>query len=115
MKGHILSYLENHDFVKRRDLLTYLHSLGIIVSDRRMRKEIEDMVKVDRVLIESSEKGYHLADGEENWIRAVQYLRKKAFPILERAAILERGLKEKFDSRHIQEIEEMKKQLQLFL
>lgn len=90
MKGHILAYLEHHGSVKRKELLSYLHSLGINTSDRLMRKEIEGLID-DGFLISSSEKGYKIIRNEDELQEAVNYLRKKALPLFDRIAHLQKS------------------------
>ena len=103
MKGHILKYLETHTSVKRNELRTYLHSLGILTSDREMRKEIEGMIE-DGCLIASTVHGYKIIKTEDELKEAVAYLKKKAFPLFHRAECLEKS----FHSR-------TSKQTQLFV
>lgn len=95
MKGLILTYLESHDYVKRKELLTHLHGLGVRCSDRAMRNEISMMVE-DGYLIASSAKGYKLGFQESDYKDAVSYLKKKAFSLLKRAGILEKGFEARF-------------------
>lgn len=90
VKGHILKYLEHHQSVKRKELLAHLHSLGMDVTDRLMRKEIESLIE-DGFLISSSEKGYKIIKSEEELKDAVAYLKAKAFPLFHRAECLEKS------------------------
>lgn len=94
MKGHILSYLEHHQSVKRKELLSYLHSLGIMTTDRKMRLEIELLIE-DGFLISSSEKGYKIIKSENELKEAVAYLKAKAFPLFHRAEMLEKSFHER--------------------
>ena len=64
--------------VKRKDLLIFLRSVGVVTSDRKMRKEIELLIERDGECIESSEKGYrHIPNDIEVLNRSVDYIKKK--------------------------------------
>jgi hypothetical protein len=77
----IIQYLATQNrHVKRIELLRHLWSLNFDVSDRLMRKEIEEAVRGGE-LIESSEKGYKMINTEEDLSRAVDYLDRKASSI----------------------------------
>lgn len=88
MKGHILKYIEEHKSVKRRELLSHLHSIGVQTSDREMRCEIEQLI-VDGFAIASTVKGYKIIRTKEELEDAVKYLKAKAFPLFSRAEKLE--------------------------
>ena len=94
MKGLILSILERSDYINRSTLLNELRALGIAVSDRSMRKEIEQMIK-EGFYIQSSEKGYKLCRSYEDFSQAKQYLRKKAVALLQRCSYFDQGMRDK--------------------
>lgn len=78
IQASILLYLENNGYVKRKELLAHLHSIGHNIPDRLMRKEIERMVVNDGYPILSSEKGYKIIRNDEEYKQAISYLDLKA-------------------------------------
>lgn len=88
IKAEIHSQLQAHQFVKRSDMLMHLYRLGYKVSDREMRRMIEDMVMTFGCCIASTQNGYRLIKSDQQLLDAVEYLRKKAKPIAVRANML---------------------------
>jgi hypothetical protein len=81
IRDHIKHYISNSfksgGAVKRRVLLSYLRLHFPDISDRAMRKEIEEMIRNGH-LISSSESGYSIIDSKEKLDKAVSYLDAKA-------------------------------------
>lgn len=97
MKALILQYLrEAARPVKRPELLAYLRAERQDVTDRGMRKEIEQMIIVDGRLIASSERGYHLIQTEKELTEAMEYLTDKAEAIAVRKNCLLRNFRSQF-------------------
>jgi len=65
--------------IKRRDLLFWLHEQGAQIEDREMRAIIEEIP-----VICSGPTGYFIARNEEEVELAIQYLHKKAMPLLKK-------------------------------
>ena len=65
--------------IKRKDLLSYLHEQGAKVEDREMRAVIEEIP-----VICSGPTGYFIAKSEAEVELAIQYLHKKAMPLLKK-------------------------------
>lgn len=85
MKGDIMTMLCNRAYVKRSELLIHVNQCGHKVTDRQLRKTVEELVMDDGCCIASTEDGYHLIKNESELRMAVDYLRKKAQPIAIRA------------------------------
>lgn len=114
MKVFIHSYLKNSSGrVKRPELLSYLRvqMSDQQLTDRAMRKCIEDMVKTDGYLIQSSETGYTLIDSQEQMDEVIIYLDKKAASIAIRKNILIKNWREK---QTLIELEKAKQQKPIF-
>lgn len=91
MKVFINSYLQRAPGrVKRRELLSYLREQmkDPRLTDRAMRKAIEEMVVDDGYLIQSSSTGYTLITSEEQMEEVKEYLSKKAQAIAVRKNVL---------------------------
>ena len=87
MKQKIIEYLKSHQFAKRSDLREYLCRYEWI-SDRAMRKLIEEMIMKDGYCISSSEKGYSLITTLEQAEEARAYLKAKSEAIAVRGNML---------------------------
>jgi hypothetical protein len=85
IKSEIYTQLAAHQFIKRSDLLMHLCRHGEKLSDREMRRMVEDMVMLDGLCIASTPNGYRLIRSDQQLLDAVEYLRKKAKPIAIRA------------------------------
>lgn len=85
MKGDIMTLLCSQAYVKRAELLINLSHKGHKITDRQLRKAVEELVMDDGCCIASTEDGYHLIRSEHELRSAVDYLRKKAQPIAIRA------------------------------
>lgn len=85
MRGLILKFIEDHKTVKRRELLIHLHSMGVHTTDRIMRLEICSMINEDGHPIASTESGYKLIRTQDDLEKAISYLKKKAYPLFDRA------------------------------
>jgi hypothetical protein len=99
MKGDIVQLLCNKAYVKRAELLIYLNHRGHKITDRQLRKAVEDLVMDDGCCIASTEDGYHLIRSEHELRSAVDYLRKKAQPIAIRANKLIRNYNEVYGNQ----------------
>lgn len=64
--------------VKRANLLKLLKEEGHQITDRILRKTVEEMVTKDGYCISSSDKGYHLIASQEEFEKSVSYLESKA-------------------------------------
>lgn len=89
----IFNFLSQSKFTKRKELLIYLHSQNISISDREMRAEIESMIVDGGYAIASSEKGYSIISTVEQMEKAMKYLDKKAAAIAIRKNCLLRNCK----------------------
>ncbi|MEK6879596.1 MAG: hypothetical protein AABY22_08315 [Nanoarchaeota archaeon] len=98
MKPHIYNYLKsNPKPVKRRELLVHIRVImGAHITDRLMRKTIEQMILVDGYTIQSSEKGYSLITTEQQLFESMKYLESKAESIAIRKNCLLRNFRNKF-------------------
>lgn len=67
--------------VKRATLLRVLRQGGHDLTDRELRKAVENMITKGGYVISSSEKGYQAIHSKEELDKAVQYLNKKASAI----------------------------------
>ena len=65
--------------IKRKDLLSWLHEQSAQVEDREMRAVIEEIP-----VICSGPTGYFIAKNEAEVELAIQYLHKKAMPLLKK-------------------------------
>ena len=102
MKDLIYSILKFADRpVKRPELLSNIFVKFSQVTDRTMRKSIEEMITVDGYLIASSEKGYHLIQTEKDLTAAMEYLDSKASSIAIRKNCLLRNYRNKFKSEPV--------------
>jgi hypothetical protein len=100
MKDKILELLMMQGFTKRKQLLQELQLSGFKVSDRQMRFCIESMIANDGYCIQSCEKGYRLITQYTELEDAISYLKKKAYPLFERANNLHKNFnKDKFNSQ----------------
>lgn len=109
MKASILLFLESRGtWVKRKELLQFLHGIEHNITDRRMRKIIEEMITKDGHLIASSEMGYKIITTKDELNRVIDYLNEKAEAIAIRKNTLISNFIEKFSKN------ERKKQLTLF-
>ena len=98
MKKEIIIYLKAKGTpVLRAELLTHLHALGYNVSDRAMRKEVEELIKGGE-LIQSSERGYNLIQTEEQLQDAMAYLNSKNEAIAIRKNLLLKNWRDKYKS-----------------
>jgi len=93
-KDAILQILLLSKFTKRHTLRHALMTAGYILSDRRIRKEIERMIIDDHYGIASSEKGYSLITCEADLNEAKDYLFKKTTALLVRKNCLTRNFNE---------------------
>lgn len=97
MKDLIIGYLKDAGRpVKRRELLQYLRAAGQDITDRAMRREVEMLITRDGELIQSSERGYHLINSEEDLMEAMEYLTHKAEAIAIRKNCLLRNYRNLF-------------------
>lgn len=73
--------------ITRSSLLASLQAVYLFgdLTDRIMRKLIEQMVNEDGYLIASSGKGYNLITNSAQLLEAQKYLKNKAFPLFLRA------------------------------
>jgi len=96
---HINYFISNQSrlkgSVKRSILLSYLRLYFPELSDRAMRKEIEEMIHKG-YLISSSESGYSLIDNKAKLDKAVAYLDAKA----EAIAIRKNSLIRNWNQKH---------------
>jgi hypothetical protein len=99
MKGSIMAILCNRSFVTRAELLIMLSHAGERISDRQLRKAVEELVMDDGCCIASTENGYHLIKSEHELRSAVDYLRRKAQPIAIRANQLIKNYKEVYGNQ----------------
>lgn len=84
-KGQIYEYLNSNTTVKRSVLLNHLLNLGFKVSDRGMRKMIEDLVMYEDVKIGTDLSGYFLIRTDADLQRAMKCLKSKAYSLFARA------------------------------
>lgn len=99
MKFAIYNYLKAAGGpVKRPELLhaVRVNANDLYISDRAMRKSIEEMVIKDGYIIQSSEKGYQLIQTEEQLMEAMDYLTNKAESISIRKNCLLRNFRNTF-------------------
>lgn len=99
MKFHIYNYLKAAGGpVKRPELLhaVRVNANDLYISDRAMRKMIEEMITEDGYLIQSSEKGYSLIQTEEQLTEAMAYMDAKCSAIAVRKNCLLRNFRNKF-------------------
>lgn len=85
IKSQIITYLQCNKYAKRSDLLVYLTTQGFFITDRILRKAVEDLVMLDGLCIASTDHGYRIIRDAIQLEEAVEYLRKKARPIAVRA------------------------------
>jgi hypothetical protein len=89
IKTDILTKLETESPVKRLMLLKYLTQCGHIITDRQMRKTIEEMIIKDGCRIGShNSKGYFIIKSENELDEALKDLRTKAKSLFNRASKL---------------------------
>ena len=81
----------NNRPVKRAELLNYLQSMNYNITDREMRAVIEDMCITNGYSIASSERGYSIIHTEDELLKAMKYLKAKAFPLFKRADSLQKS------------------------
>lgn len=98
IKTHIYNYLKSNPTpVKRRDLLVHIRIvMGAHITDRLMRKTIEQMILADGYTIQSSEKGYSLITTEQQLFESMKYLESKAESIAIRKNCLLKNFRDKF-------------------
>lgn len=90
--SHYLQY-KNHP-IKRKELLFELRLIFPDITDRQMRKEIEEMIIKDGYCISSSEKGYQFIKNRQQLEDAKKYLFSKCEAIAIRKNCLERNFRE---------------------
>lgn len=92
MKKIIFEIIEKHSPIKREKLLAELqhghYSMFHKMSDRKMRRTIEEMITQDGYLIASGEKGYYIIRNSGHLLDAQRYLTAKAYPLFNRASSL---------------------------
>ena len=92
--------------IKRRELLKVIHEHqnSTELSDRKMRLEIESLIKDCDIAIQSSERGYQLIKSSKQLNEAVIYLDLKSKSISIRRNFLKRNfeLMKKMDYKFIQ-------------
>lgn len=89
MKKTIFNIIEKHSPIKRKNLLMRLRIVhGYNITDRQMRRTIEEMITEDGYLIASGEQGYYIIHNSTQLADAQKYLRAKAFPLFHRASKL---------------------------
>lgn len=98
MKKTIFNIIEKHSLIKRAELLKKIHAeiflqdigtpINDYISDRQMRRTIEEMITEDGYLIASGEQGYYIIHNSTQLADAQKYLRAKAFPLFNRASKL---------------------------
>lgn len=93
METEIIEILHLQTFTKRADLRLSLQNRGYYLTDRKLRKAVEELITDGKYAIASSEKGYSLITTQENLNEAKRYLNSKAFAIHERVKCLEENFK----------------------
>lgn len=88
IKAEIFTQLSENQFIKRGVLLLHLYHIGFHITDREMRRCVEEMVMESGCCIASTQNGYRLIRSDQQLLDAVEYLRKKARPIAIRANML---------------------------
>ena len=104
MKFEIERYLKAASGpVKRLELLqamrVTLHDQTL--TDRKLRKTVEEMITKDGFLIASSERGYAIIKTEEELTEAMEYLASKAESIAIRKNFLLKNWRAKFKSEPV--------------
>jgi len=90
----ILNSYSSHSPLRREDLLSRLHSVGIMISDRKMRDIVARMVIDGHKPIGTNDDGYFYIHNEEDLREAKKELEAKAQSIAVRKNCLERNFQE---------------------
>jgi len=99
LPGLILSHIGGHhrgmeNAIKRRDLLRMCRSIEPEITDREMRKIVEGIPRVC-----TCERGYYVAVKPDEVKHSSRYLRKKAYPLFDRANRIEGAYPEFFNGQ----------------
>lgn len=73
METEIIEILHLQTFTKRQDLRLSLQNRGYYLTDRKLRKHVEELITVSGYAIASSEKGYSLITTNKQLQQAVDY------------------------------------------
>ena len=79
--------------IKRRELLLYCRQIDPSLSDRELRRIVEELSEIC-----TSPKGYFMPENMKEVDETIEYLRKKALALLQRAKRIEEHYKSLFDS-----------------
>lgn len=90
----IIELLRMQKYTKRYHLRLQLTSRGFYLSDREVRKHVEQLIKEEKFCIQSSAKGYSLIITKDDLEKAVSYLDKKSASISIRKNCLLRNFAE---------------------
>lgn len=104
MKYDIERYLKAAQApVKRLELLQAMRVTmsDQTLTDRKLRKTVEEMITQDGFLIASSERGYQIIETEEQLTDAMEYLTNKAASISIRKNCLLRNFRQHFKKEPI--------------
>lgn len=82
LKDHIQQRLTGTDFVKLRDLYTYILDKGYLLSERQLRQTIAEMQASDGVIIISGQKGYKLAQTVAEYEQALKFYNSYIYSLL---------------------------------
>lgn len=82
LKQTILKKLTSREPIHKDDLFYYLNFVGFDISERYMRRVINEMKKKDGHVICSSNKGYKLASNRKEFEAHIRYKKSYAFSIL---------------------------------
>lgn len=85
----IIEILHLAKHTKRAQLREQLTAKGYYLTDRILRKHVENLITDEKYCIQSSERGYSLITTPEDLEAAKKYLKAKAFSLLSRADCLE--------------------------
>lgn len=84
LKEHIHHRLTGLDFVKLRDLHTFILDKGYLLSERQLRQTIAEMQACDGVIIISGQKGYKLASTVAEYEEALRYYNSYIYSLLKK-------------------------------
>jgi hypothetical protein len=82
LKEHIQNRLTGTEFVKLRDLHTYMLDRGYLLSERQLRQTIAEMQASDGVIIISGQRGYKLAQTVKEYEEALRYYNSYIYSLL---------------------------------
>lgn len=98
MNEEIYNIIRQLSPIKRKDLLDVLKLVHPDLTDRQMRKEINQMITTDGYCIQSSNLGYSVIRNIDDLKNAMEYLKAKSKPIAIRANCLLHNFNRKFQA-----------------